>query len=74
MIIVDPPREGIGSDVVKNIKALSPESLVYISCDPSTFSRDMRGLSEDYTLTSVKPFDMFPQTAHIEIVGIFKKK
>ena len=73
-IILDPPRKGIDTDVVDGMKSLAPENIIYISCDPATFVRDVVRLSANYTLVSAKPFDMFPQTAHIELVGILERK
>jgi len=72
-ILLDPPRVGCDSRLWKNLVALEAETIIYISCDPSTFSRDwarLKGVSEDrYKIEFVQPFDMFPQTFHVELVA-----
>jgi len=68
-VILDPPRSGAGLDVMKEILRLSPERVVYVSCEPSTLVRDVQFLqNEGYSVVRVKPFDMFPQTYHVETV------
>ncbi len=74
VIIADPPRNGMHQDVVKEIVALSPERIVYVSCNPSTQSRDAKMLADSgYQLKVVQPVDMFPHTDHIEAVALFTK-
>ena len=70
-LIVDPPAEGLSPDVVAAILDKPPQTLVYVSCDPSTFARDAKKLSLKYKLDSVQPVDMFPQTAEIELAARF---
>lgn len=72
-LIVDPPAEGLAPDVLRAIMENPPERLVYVSCDPSTFSRDTKHLAAAYALSSVQPVDMFPQTAEIELAAEFKR-
>ena len=73
-LIVDPPAEGLSPDVLHTILAHPPETLVYVSCDPSTFARDAKKLSEIYDLAAVQPVDMFPQTAEIELAASFTRR
>lgn len=74
-IILDPPRKGIDEESLINISKVGIEEIVYISCNPSTFARDIEILEkEGYRLVRVKPVDMFPQTSHIEVVGRLVKK
>ncbi len=74
-ILVDPPRSGLDIKVVDAINALNIPTIVYISCDTATFARDAkRFVSAGYELKEVTPFDMFPQTYHIEQIGLFVKK
>ena len=72
--IVDPPRAGLGREVVTALAAHSPARLVYVSCDPSTLARDGRMLADaGYRLERVTPIDLFPQTFHIESVAIWSR-
>ena len=75
IILVDPPRAGIGTKVVDAItQQHKPKMLIYISCDPATLSRDAKRLSKGgYSLRQVTPFDMFPQTYHIESISVFER-
>lgn len=70
-LLVDPPAEGLSPDVARGILENPPARLVYVSCDPATFSRDAAKLLERYTLARVQPVDMFPQTAEIELAALF---
>ncbi len=72
--IVDPPRAGLDKKALDAILSLSPKTLAYISCDPSTLARDAaRLIAGGYTLLEVTPFDLFPQTYHIECISIFER-
>ena len=74
VILVDPPREGIAREALDGIVTMKPNTLAYISCDPATLARDAKRLKKsNYLLKEVTPFDMFPQTYHIESVSIFEK-
>ena len=72
VLLFDPPAEGLSPDVVFAILQHSPATIVYVSCDPATFARDAKKLSERYRLDFVQPVDMFPQTAEIEIAAKFQ--
>jgi tRNA/tmRNA/rRNA uracil-C5-methylase (TrmA/RlmC/RlmD family) len=65
-IIVDPPALGLSTGVRRAILDLSPTTLIYVSCNPATLARDLKELQEKFTVHSVTPLDMFPQTAEIE--------
>ena len=70
-IIVDPPRSGMHKNTVDDIIKLSPERIVYVSCNPATQVRDIKMLTEaGYRLIKMKPVDMFPHTYHIENVAL----
>ena len=74
LVLVDPPRAGLERAAREAILAMSPAVLVYISCDPSTLARDGRRLNEaGYRLRQVTPFDLFPQTFHIESISFWEK-
>ena len=73
-IVFDPPRRGIEEIALKSVIKNKIEKIVYISCNPATFARDVKILTENgYVLKKIIPVDMFPQTAHIEVVGLLEK-
>lgn len=72
-IILDPPRAGISEKLRSQIIEVMPENIVYISCNPASFARDMMNLKNHYSIKQVVPFDMFPQTTHVEIVAFLTK-
>jgi 23S rRNA (uracil1939-C5)-methyltransferase len=73
--IIDPPRAGIAPAAMKGLLQCQPGQIAYISCDPSTLARDLKQLvAADYRIDSITPFDMFPQTYHIETIAILKKE
>lgn len=74
VIITDPPRAGMHEDVIKIIMEAAPERIVYISCNPSTQSRDIQLLSDTYYVAGVQPVDMFPHTHHVENVVLLKRR
>ncbi len=72
-IIVDPPRAGIEKHALDAILNIRPQIIAYVSCDPSTLARDAaRLINGGYRLVEVTPFDLFPQTYHIESISIFE--
>ncbi len=71
LMVLDPPRTGCEKAVLKAIVDLRPDKIIYISCNPATQARDVKYLNEyGYDLKSLLPVDMFPQTSHVEIVGL----
>lgn len=73
LIITDPPRDGMHKNVVETILRISPEKIVYVSCNSATQARDLALMKENYKITKVQPVDMFPQTAHVENVVLLEK-
>jgi SAM-dependent methyltransferases related to tRNA (uracil-5-)-methyltransferase len=74
IVLVDPPRAGLEKRVVDGILELRPRFMAYVSCDPSTLARDSKRLIEGgYKLKQVTPFDLFPQTYHIESISLFEQ-
>ncbi len=68
-VVIDPPRKGCDAAFLEQLFAFRPRSVVYVSCDPATQMRDLKGfLSAGYQVTAVQPFDLFPQTRHLECV------
>ena len=73
LIVINPPREGVAPDVLQLLCKSKARSLIYISCMPSTLARDLKALCEaGYKIQSITPFDMFPQTIHVETVIILE--
>ncbi len=70
LVITDPPRAGMHTEVVKMFLQLEAPRIVYVSCNPATQARDFRLLSEKYDLTRIQPVDMFPHTHHVETVAL----
>lgn len=75
VIIVDPPRKGLAASLIETLTQVSSRKIVYISCNPATFARDCELLVKaGYQVEKIQPVDMFPQTAHVELVGLLIKK
>ena len=72
--IVDPPRAGLEKGVVDGLLKMNPQLIAYVSCDPATLARDARRLIHGgYRLKNVTPFDLFPQTYHVESISLFQR-
>lgn len=68
-VVIDPPRKGCDEAFLTQLFTFGPRAVVYVSCDPATQMRDLKSfLAAGYTLTAVQPFDLFPQTRHLECV------
>lgn len=74
LVVVDPPRAGLDSKTISELKTIKPKKLVYVSCDPMTLVRDLKDLSSDFDIKEITLFDMFPQTAHVESVVLLQLK
>ncbi len=71
-VVVDPPRAGLAKGVPESIAAAHPSKVIYVSCNPATWARDVSRCEEaGYRLRRVRPIDMFPQTYHVEVVSTF---
>jgi 23S rRNA (uracil1939-C5)-methyltransferase len=70
LIITDPPRTGMHGKVIRAILDAAPAKIIYVSCNPATQARDLQLLAEGYTIVESRPFDMFPQTHHVENVTL----
>lgn len=74
VLITDPPRDGMHQKVVEQILKLSPERIVYVSCNSATQARDIALMKEHYDLVKILPVDMFPQTHHVENIALLLRK
>lgn len=74
IVVIDPPRKGCDGKVLQAMLEALPTKIVYVSCNPATLARDLRILSEKYGIESVTPYDMFPNTRHVETLVSLSKK
>ncbi|KIE17633.1 hypothetical protein DS62_01870, partial [Smithella sp. SC_K08D17] len=75
LIVLDPPRTGCEKTMLKAMADLQPQKIIYVSCNPATQARDVKYLDEcGYDLQSLLPVDMFPQTEHIEVIGLMTRR
>ncbi|MGH7531879.1 MAG: 23S rRNA (uracil(1939)-C(5))-methyltransferase RlmD, partial [Gemmatimonadales bacterium] len=72
VVVVNPPRVGMDATVVTGIAAARPRRIVYVSCDPATLARDVARFGAAFVVVSVRAFDLFPQTAHVETVLVLE--
>jgi 23S rRNA (uracil1939-C5)-methyltransferase len=68
--LIDPPREGLSEQVRKDLLDLDFSQLIYLSCNPATLARDLKSLSSKWTLEYLQPIDLFPRTAHLEVLAV----
>jgi 23S rRNA (uracil1939-C5)-methyltransferase len=74
LIVMDPPRTGVGAEVCALLAKIAAPSLVYVSCDPATLARDLRALTgSGYEVQSITLADLFPQTFHLETVAVLRR-
>jgi len=75
LVVLDPPRTGARRDVVEGIVALAPRAVAYVACDPAALARDVAIFAEHgYALTSLRAFDLFPMTHHVECVAVLSRR
>ena len=74
VVVIDPPRKGCDAVVLESMLKAEPGKIIYISCNPATLARDLALLIQKYNIQSITPFDMFPQTKHVETVVVLEKK
>ena len=73
-VIFDPPRKGLDLAIMMHIKYIKPKNIIYLSCNISTLSRDLKFLIYDckYRLLEIQPIDFFPKTLHVECLAILE--
>lgn len=75
LVVLDPPRAGAGRDVVSALAGLRPRAIGYVACDPAALARDLAGFAESgYRPTSIRGFDLFGMTHHVEAVAILARQ
>jgi 23S rRNA (uracil-5-)-methyltransferase RumA len=73
VFVVDPPRPGLHRKVLKYLKTVRPERIVYVSCNPAKQAEDIYGLQPEFRVSDLRLFDMFPQTPHCESVALLER-
>ena len=74
LVVLDPPRAGLGAEVCQRIAHIQPKQIVYVSCDPSTLARDLHTLQPSgYRPVALTLIDLFPQTFHLETVATLER-
>lgn len=73
-VIIDPPRTGLYNNMYDDLKRISSNRIIYVSCNPITLARDLKVLNEYYSLEKVYAMDMFSNTYHIECIVILNKR
>ena len=75
LVVLDPPRQGARRKVVREITRRTPRRIAYVACDPAALARDTAYLLEaGYALVSLRSFDLFPMTHHVESVAVFQRR
>jgi 23S rRNA (uracil1939-C5)-methyltransferase len=73
VVLVNPARRGLEDGVAEAIRNLRPRRVLYLSCNPSALARDLRGFqAEGWRVTHIRPYDMFPNTAHLEVLAVLE--
>lgn len=72
LVVLNPPRAGVHAEVAAALAETPAARVIYISCNPATLARDLKRMGETYRLESVRSFDLFPQTAHVETVVLLR--
>lgn len=74
-LILDPPRKGVSEKIINTISSCLPKQIIYVSCDPATLARDLKSICAlGYEINEVSPYDMFPETSHVETLVVLTKK
>ena len=73
ILLADPPRSGMDDNMLEAILRVQPEKIIYVSCNPATLAKNIKVLKEKYLVETVMPFDLFPNTPHIESITVLQK-
>lgn len=74
VVTINPPRSGLSKKVIKRVIEIRPEKIAYSSCNPRTFSEDIKMFLDDYSLEIIQPFDFFPHTPHMEVLAVLTRR
>ncbi len=75
LVVIDPPRSGVSPRGIDLITALTPGTIIYVSCNPATLARDLGRLTASgFTIERIAPFDLFPHTSHLETLAVLRKE
>ena len=74
VIVADPPRVGLGSELCEAILESGAKRFIYVSCNPATLAKDLNILTKKYNVNSIEPFDMFPNTSHVETICVLNRR
>ena len=75
IFFVDPPRKGLGFSVCQDITKFRPQTIIYLSCSPSSLAQDLSVFTHrGYSIKSITPYDMFPNTRHVETLVVLERK
>jgi len=74
LIVLDPPRAGVGLEACELLNRIAAPSIVYVSCDPTTLARDLSVFQPFYNIRALHLVDLFPQTFHLETVAILQRR
>ncbi len=74
LVVVNPPRQGLTPKLIEALKILKPEAILYLSCNPKSFKKNVLSLGSCFEIRAIHPYDMFPHTKHIEVLGYLQKK
>lgn len=74
LLVVDPPRTGLDEELITTILKAKIKEVIYVSCNPATLGKDLQMLKEKYEITSIRGYDMFPNTSHVECACLLTRK
>ncbi len=73
LLVIDPPRRGLGAEALAAVLRIRPERIAYVSCNPATLARDLKDLGRAYKAREIAPFDFFPHTAYFEALALLER-
>ena len=74
LVILDPPRSGLGIEAISNVLSINPKMIIYVSCEPLTLARDLNVIKEKYNVKEITIIDMFPNTYHCESITVLERR